>query len=620
MAAVAEFSKQFYDNSRTFFSERVDYTRVTALLVHWEENDIKPEEEIDAVRDLFEKDFAFATSTFRIPRLRSQQALNKEISTFVASYSNESDTLILVYYAGHGDVDNGKSIWAAYETNGPELSWGKAQQLLYDAVGDVLTIFDCCSAAVVSKGDKDGGKYEMLGASAKRVRTPEPGKSSFTSILIKHIRKRLKRAQQINVRDLHGELLESSQLTAEDPTGLRIAEWLKTHPPDGVTAVSVEALVLKARRLQGLVDQTAFPPGSFLGKLSADAQKEILYRLQALDTAMYSADRSAQASFAELEALPVRTSFQALGESVDAVCKAVETPIILDPQFGDHLELPKDALDVATVADVQDVVTLRQRLLDQSSIPSGLKLPRELIHFARGTTDSDTIPRFRDGTLRTLRNLNANQTVLVESVPYQDWCATGSRAGSDEIQEIEWTVGLLSSPKRIDYHILPCVGYIDEPVHRSYGFVYEIAADYDNTIAGPVLLRELYEIKSIVALGKRIRLARELIATLENFHRVGWVHKHISSYNVTFLPHAPQPHPQHPSTTCVSFTKNSRTNSIDLASPWLFGFDLSRHGDKTSQMREDHSQASNVYRHPDRWSKPKMKFIKAHDVYSLVST
>ena len=26
---------------------------------------------------------------------------------------------------------------------------------------------------------------------------------------------------------------------AEDPTGLRIAEWLKTHPPDGVTAVSV---------------------------------------------------------------------------------------------------------------------------------------------------------------------------------------------------------------------------------------------------------------------------------------------------------------------------------------------------------------------------------------------
>ena len=384
-------------------------------------------------------------------------------------------------------------------------------------------------------------------------------------------------------------------------------------------SLSVEALVLKARRLQGLIDQTAFPPGSFLGKLSEDAQKEILYRLQALDTVMYSADQSAQASVAELEAPTVRTSFQALGQSVDAVCKAVQTPIILDPQFGDHLELSEDAVHVATVADLQDVMTLRQRLLGQSSIPGGLELPRKLIHFQRETTDSDMVPRFRNGTLKTPKTLDANQSVLVESVPYQDWCATDKLRGSDEIQEVEWTVGLLSSPKRVDYHILPCVGYIDEPVHRCYGFVYEIATEYDTT-TGPVLLRELYKTKPIVALGKRIRLAHELIATLENFHRVGWVHKHISSYNVAFLPSAPQTHSQHPSITCVSFTKHSTTSSVDLASPWLFGFDLSRHGDKTSHMREDHSQASNIYRHPDRWSKPKMKFIKAYDVYSLVST
>ena len=237
MSAEAQFSKQFYDNSLSFFSERVDYTSVTALLVHWEHNDINPENELDAVRDLFEKDFAFATLTFSIPPLCPQQALNREISAFVATYSNKSDTLLLVYYAGHGDVDaKGKSIWAAYvksrqnvdiqagtstdcltryEKNGPTLSWGRAQQLLYDAVGDVLIILDCCSAALVSKGDKDGGKYEILGASAKGIRTPEPGKSSFTSILIKHIRKCLKKAQQINARNLHGELLGSSQLTGD---------------------------------------------------------------------------------------------------------------------------------------------------------------------------------------------------------------------------------------------------------------------------------------------------------------------------------------------------------------------------------------------------------------------
>ena len=57
----------------------------------------------------------------------------------------------------------------------------------------------------------------------------------------------------------------------EDSTDSRIAGWLKTHPSAAVTAVSVEALVLKARRFQGLVDQTAFSPGSIFEELSPKA-------------------------------------------------------------------------------------------------------------------------------------------------------------------------------------------------------------------------------------------------------------------------------------------------------------------------------------------------------------
>lgn len=44
----------------------------------------------------------------------------------------------------------------------------------------------------------------------------------------------------------------------------------------------------------------------------------------------------------------------------------------------------------------------------------------------------------------------------------------------------------------------------------------------------------------MVALGIRIRLTHELIASLEIFHRVGWVHKGISSHN-TFFFHAIHP-------------------------------------------------------------------------------
>ena len=96
---------------------------------------------------------------------------------------------------------------------GSTLSWWKAQQLLYDAVGDVLVVLDCCDAALVVEGEKDEGKFEILGASAKGIRTPEPGKSSFTTILIKHIKRLLKSGDDVNVRRIHGELLRKSNLT-----------------------------------------------------------------------------------------------------------------------------------------------------------------------------------------------------------------------------------------------------------------------------------------------------------------------------------------------------------------------------------------------------------------------
>lgn len=115
MSAEADFSKEFYHNSQTFFSERVEYTAVTALLLYWEENDINPEQEVDAVRELFEKDFGYTSMTFRIPSRRAQQELNREVSALVANYSKKLDSLILIYYAGHGDADdNEKSLWAAY--------------------------------------------------------------------------------------------------------------------------------------------------------------------------------------------------------------------------------------------------------------------------------------------------------------------------------------------------------------------------------------------------------------------------------------------------------------------------------------------------------------------------
>lgn len=85
--------------------------------------------------------------------------------------------------------------------------------MLYDAMGDVLVLLDCCNAALLSDGCKSGGKLEVLGASAKGVLTPYPGKRSFTTRLARQIRNGLGKEGSLSARNLHGQLLQDKSIT-----------------------------------------------------------------------------------------------------------------------------------------------------------------------------------------------------------------------------------------------------------------------------------------------------------------------------------------------------------------------------------------------------------------------
>lgn len=74
------------------------------------------------------------------------------------------------------------------EKGGPTLSWHVAQQLLFDAEGDVLLILDCCNAASIASGVKETGRFEMIAACAKNNKTVAPSHTSFTYILVKELR------------------------------------------------------------------------------------------------------------------------------------------------------------------------------------------------------------------------------------------------------------------------------------------------------------------------------------------------------------------------------------------------------------------------------------------------
>lgn len=88
---------------------------------------------------------------------------------------------------------------------GPTLNWFLLQQTLCNASGDVLVILDCCHAALKTRGEKEG-KMEVLAACGSGSRVPAPGRLSFTSVLIRQIRKRLNSGDDLNVKWLHNHL------------------------------------------------------------------------------------------------------------------------------------------------------------------------------------------------------------------------------------------------------------------------------------------------------------------------------------------------------------------------------------------------------------------------------
>jgi hypothetical protein len=86
------------------------------------------------------------------------------------------------------------------------LSWARTSQLLLDAAGDVLVLLDCCHAALVDGGRKPEGKFELLAATTKGAQALMPGKFSFTTLLIREIRKRLNKREVVSIRDMHADL------------------------------------------------------------------------------------------------------------------------------------------------------------------------------------------------------------------------------------------------------------------------------------------------------------------------------------------------------------------------------------------------------------------------------
>ncbi|KAF4536934.1 MOSC domain-containing protein [Lasiodiplodia theobromae] len=479
----------------------------------------------------------------------------------------------------------------------------------------------------------DKGRFEVLAASAKGVLTPEPGKHSFTAFLLRELRGRIE--EGVTVRDLAGILSENDKITAtpyyvdlartkatstpikklkvtldprfmrkpsgylmfrvsltDDLTGRQIADWLKTAPPESVTAVNIEAVVTKARRLQKNLSSEAFPPGSLLSKLPLHEQQLILRELQSLNTTMSATAGLEQDQLMQADKQSISDDLQPMKYRVLAPRDDVQEPV---PSNLEGKDVGKMDPSIADSAGTTEAASLRSLLIREKAITKSLELD---IHSIR---DIDSSKRFGTGLLN-------DRQVLTEFFDFAEDPETGNPY-DETVQQLINLTAVLCHSKGPRYHILPCVGYVHDKLTHTFGLVFEPPL-LSNLEKGPTTLHQMFDLEPFVPLGHRFRLAHALSVALESFHRIEWVHKEIRSDNLAFMPLATASDSGIPGSQALA-------GDVDLAAPWLFGFEYARAEAAGTLRDEDHNIDNNLYRHPDLWGKPQVDFTKAHDIYSL---
>ncbi|KAF4636285.1 hypothetical protein G7Y89_g1792 [Cudoniella acicularis] len=178
----------------------VSYRKAVVLLLSWHRDidDLHTEDEVAKLRLVFEKRFGYETVTevlTKHPYKTAQSQANLLLAKFVHDY-DAHDTLLIVYYAGHGRPGRARGIVVLEpsksldDVEGSELHevvWNSAEAIINSTQGDVLVIFDCCHAGELDQNVRSNvgvRAFEFMAATSANSTTRQPGKNSFTTALI----------------------------------------------------------------------------------------------------------------------------------------------------------------------------------------------------------------------------------------------------------------------------------------------------------------------------------------------------------------------------------------------------------------------------------------------------
>ena len=197
---------------------------------------------------------------------------------------------------------------------------------------------------------------------------------------------------------------------------------------------------------------------------------------------------------------------------------------------------------------------------------------------------------------------NRARPVLVEWINY-DSKYVEDVEGRQLLVRVEAMAKLLSTTKPAKFSVLDCYKFFHDDQQTRFGLVFDYPPQLAHERIHPISLRQILDRNKSRAefplLGDRFQLAYALALSVGEFHKVGWLHKNISSFNVLF------------------FETQLPSSPASIKNPYIIGFDHSRPDDPHYFSTGPQEKAEYLdYQHPEYTEVPQ-RYRAEFDYYSL---
>ena len=513
-----------------------------------------------------------------------------------------------------------------------------------------LVLLDCCFGAQAARTVRKRmvpHNVELVAACAMGVKTTCPGPRSFTSILIDELRSLFNESRLARISDVVNGLASRFDSPRESPVRycgpsiprgtvyleqipaklgnqtkrerafitLKIAlcddlsdsleeemiRWLRNLAPRKVTKLTVEEVIVSTEKAHHYIfDADRGSSSTSFQQLSLAGKDEIMRAWHGLSTQLTTIGTQLKRSSAfvnqstspavdvQIEQADPVPSLQDLENGVIDLHRSIERHVMaLSDLYKDEKSL---------LAAVEDRVLQDMGFLPLLQLRLKVRFPQnlDLLEQPRDAVKCNSTPLSRFSTIFEA-TMSEFDSVLIE---YKSYKSANSALASISTQVLNESAkhlsAILHTETTTKFCNLRCDGWFHEVDNQRFGLIFRQPDERHGIIS----LRDIILTADRLqrpTLEQRYFVARRVGDALLQWHTADWVHQGVASHNIIF------------------FREN---DSIDYSTPYLCGFEYSRHIGTPSTPKKIIDFEMNVYRHPSRQGIRSKFHTKRHDIYS----